>query len=94
MARSTIKIDISGLSEMINAMHEVHNEGIRRAQTDLDEALDRAAETSRGLVHHDGGSLRASHRTASESGPARWTGRAPTELDVPRRTGAGGRSPG
>lgn len=70
----TIHIENCGLNAMIQAMRDIQTKGIAQAQDELDRALDRAAETSRGLAHVHTGALKASQTTSTDHGPSNWSG--------------------
>src|SRR5687768_8072216 len=70
----TIKINMTGLDEMIDALKDLQTEGVARAQRALDDALDLTAERSRALAHLDEGTLRASQSHSSTHEPDGWVG--------------------
>lgn len=67
-------MNVKGLDAMIDSLRELQTEGVRRAQAELDRALDRTAETSRDLAHLHQGDLKASQQVSSAHGLASWEG--------------------
>jgi hypothetical protein len=75
MRGNGFRIEASGLSEMIQALHDIQTKGPARAQRELDLALDKTAETSRELAHLHSGRLKESQSHSSDSSdPREWQG--------------------
>lgn len=65
---------MTGLDRIIDDLRRFQREGIAEAERELDRALRRTAETSRGLVHHHTGAMAASQEVSSDRDPGGWTG--------------------